>query len=65
MTDIMKIVFDGIQMDFTPEMIEEVWKEWEAEHPGQVARMAMTSGEFAERFVAKMADSAKAVKLNS
>jgi hypothetical protein len=49
----MKFIFDGeVEFSLSEAMIEAVFKEWEAQHPGQNAR-AMGADEFTDRLMKK------------
>lgn len=50
----------GVAIIISPEMIEEVLSEWEAEHPGKNAR-EMSEDEFADRMMAKITASARII----
>lgn len=54
----MKFVFGNIEMSWTPETVERVMRQWEAEHPGMSAR-DMGSEEFATRMMNELRASAK------
>jgi len=59
MTRDMKFIFDSeVEFTISEAMIEAVFKEWEAAHPGQNAR-AMGSSEFADRLMEKFAASGR------
>jgi hypothetical protein len=50
-----------VEVSLTPEMIEQVFLEWEALHPGQQGHMDMGEDEFARRMMIKIRDSARIV----
>ena len=50
-----------VMLTFTPEMIEEVWKEYEQENPGR-SYEDMGSKEFADRCMKKLYASAEYLK---
>lgn len=51
----------GVEISISPEMIEQVFLEWEAEHPGRRANMDMGEDEFANRMMAKIRASARII----
>lgn len=56
----VKFIIDGeVELSLSPETIMQVHREWEAAHPGQLARVAMTSDEFANRMMEKLKQSAR------
>jgi hypothetical protein len=55
----MAFVFGNTTMTFTPDDIEAVWKEWEAENPGKIAHRDMSQDEFAKRCRARIRASAR------
>lgn len=54
----MKFFGGGLELTISPELIEEVMREWEAEHPGLWAR-DMPPTEFSRRCIAKMVATAR------
>lgn len=51
----------GVEISITPEMIERVFREWEAEHPGKHGHLDMGADEFARRMMLKIRDTARIV----
>jgi hypothetical protein len=51
----------GVEISLTPEMIEQVFLEWEALHPGQSGHVDMGADEFTRRMMIKIRDSARIV----
>ena len=51
----------GVEISMSPEMIEEVFAEWEAEHPGRRAHFDMGADEFANRMMVKIRASARII----
>lgn len=54
----MAFVFGDTTMTFSPDDVEAVWKEWEAENPGKTAR-DMPSEEFSKRCMDRIVKSAR------
>jgi hypothetical protein len=44
----MALIFGDVTLTFTPDDIEAVWKEWEANHPGKIADRDMPPKDFAD-----------------
>jgi len=56
------LIFDGkVTVDLSEDMIEEVCREYELEHPGRTAE-AMSAEEFSDRIMVKINASAKRVQ---
>jgi hypothetical protein len=50
----------GVEISMSPEMVEQVMSEWEAQHPGQSVR-DMGADEFANRMMVKIRASARII----
>jgi hypothetical protein len=53
---------DGVQIEISKDMIEQVMREWESEHPGCLV-IDMSPDEFADRMMKKIMASAKIVQV--
>lgn len=51
----------NVEISITPEMIEQVFAEWEADHPGRLGHIDMGEDEFAKRMMTKLRASARII----
>jgi acyl-CoA synthetase (AMP-forming)/AMP-acid ligase II len=56
-----RIIGGGVEVSFSPEMIERVLTEWEEEHPGRNATRDMGADEFTRRMMAEIRASARRI----
>lgn len=52
-------IFGDVAMTFTPDDVEAICKEWEAEHPGKQADIHMSPKEFATRSMKRLKANAR------
>lgn len=54
----LAMIFGDVTLTFTPDDIEAVWSEWEADNPGKKLR-DMPPGEFADRCMKRLVANAR------
>jgi hypothetical protein len=55
----LEFIFGDMATTFRPEDIEAIWKEWEAANPGKKADRDMSSKEFADACMKRLAANAR------